>query len=227
MSKKNRVMGWLVLAGFFICASRLYNSTSKGKKELQENCLGQQENSIAQPVELERKQVDVGQVSIRWIIIYGLLIWAITSAVLSLEIKRAADFAGIFVLFLATLILALQPESTSGEKEGRLAAKQKKHIYTAIALVVFGTIMQFSSFDLSRREASEAENRIRQLDRRLEYLEKANAVQADTLAHAESEIKRMKEATKNNRVNQLPASIGVSRSVHSRQEGKLRQEIQK
>jgi len=222
MLKKKNVMGWLVLTGFLVCATRLYNSTSKEKKELRANCPGQQKNNSAQCIEVEG-QVAPGKVSWLWKIICGLGLVAIGSTVLSFQIKRVADFAAIFLLFLATVILALQPESDGTA----LSVRQKKHIYTAIALVVVGMIMQISSFELSGREAIEIEKRISQFDSRLKALEKANIAQADALAHAKSEIQTMKEATKTSRVKQLPASTGVSHSVHSRQEGKLQQEVQK
>ena len=194
MLKKKSVMGWLVLTGLLVCASRLYSSTSKEKKELHANCSGPQKNNIGQSIGPKR-QVALGKMGPRWTIICALLILAIASTVLSFQIKRFADFSGIFLLFLATLILALQPE-----RDGTLSVEQKKHIYMAIVLVVIGTIMQFSSFNLSGKEASETEKRMSQFDSRLKALEKANAVQAEALAQAKSETQTMNEATEKRRV---------------------------
>lgn len=239
MLKKKNVIGWLLLAGLIIGASRLYSPTSKEEKETKENSPGLPKDSpgrgnnrdtgwrgwpiIEQFIELKRK-VALDELRDLYIVFFATILLASFAAVISFEIKRFADFVGIFVLYLATLMLALPPERTSEEDDKTLRDKQRRHIRIALGFVAFGTGMQMSSFHLSGKEANDkTEARIRQFEEtarstetRLKSLEEENAAQAYALAQARSEIQTMKEVTEHGRVMKRPALRGVSRSVHTK-----------
>ena len=244
-------MWWLLLAGWIVSVRRLCSPTSKEEKEMLENSPDQQESSpeqqenspslqenkkdktwrdwpiIEQFIQLKRK-IAFTELSWLWRVLFAIILLVSMVCVLHFEIKRAADFAGIFFLYLATLMLALQPERTSGESDESLAPKQKRHIRIALGFVVFGTAMQLSSFNLSGKETNdEIETRLDRLESQLNPSEQKNVVQADALAKAKSERQPVKEVTEGIRVNQRQTAKEVSRSVPSKQGEKLQQEVQK
>jgi hypothetical protein len=206
---------------------------------MQANSPGQQQYKTAtgwrhwpvmeQFFELKRK-VAIGEMSSLGIFAFAVVLFVSSSLIIAFGLKGLSDFAGIFVLYLATLMLALQPEGTPGEDDSSLRAKQKRHLRIALGFVVFGTMMQFSSFHLSRSEAkSEIERKlaidqsISQIQKaavlaenRLNELEKASAVKAQDLARAQSEIQKLKESAEHVRANASLGSSVTSRGTRSR-----------
>lgn len=178
---------------------------------------------IEQFFELKSK-VAFGEVSGLDRVVFAVVVAVSSWAIIHFGVKRVADFAGIVVLYLATLLLALQPEWTTGDSDSSLRAKQKRHIRIALGFVIFGTVMQISSFQLGITEAVVETNKRIALDKsmdkatrltekRLKLLEEATAVQAQGLAQAKSEILTMKKVAEHSRVKQSPSLAPVSRGM--------------
>lgn len=184
---------------------------------------------IEQFFELKRK-VAIGEAGRLGIIAFAVVLLASSSLIIAFGLKGFSDFAGIFVLYLATLMLALQPQGAPGEDDSSLRAKQKRHLRIALGFVVFGTMMQISSFELSRSEAKgEIERRLAVdqsigqvqkaavlTENRLNELEKASAVMAQDLARAQSEIQKLKKFAEHVGANGSLGSSVTSRGTRNR-----------
>ena len=184
---------------------------------------------IEQFVELKSK-VALGEASRLGLLVFAVVLFASSWAILRFDIKEFSDFASIFVLYLATLMLALQPEGTPGENSSSLRAKQKRHLRIALGFVAFGAMMQMASFHLNSTHSKEETERRVSIDRsisqielatrlaekRLHFLEEANAAQAKDLTETKSEIQTIKSYTEHSPVKQSTGSVAVSPGMHDK-----------
>lgn len=179
--------------------------------------------------ELKRK-VALGDLSLfgRFgLVLFVIVLGGSCAAIVSFDIKRLSDFGGIFVLYLATLMLALQPEGTPEDTADTLRVKQKRHVRIALGFVVFGTMMQIASFNLDGRHSTKEDElkatRARELANvdkkvslavtKLKELETKSVVLAQNLDQAKSELASVKGIVESRSIRKNSGPGNVSHAV--------------
>lgn len=157
---------------------------------------------IEQCIVLKRK-LAFAEINRMTVVIFCLVLAVIYAAIVYLDVKRVSDFLGIALLYFATLMLALQPEQARTEDEEIYKEKQKRHVRIALGFVVFGTLMQFASFNLDKNHSQEdakvkdaqlnaIQKQFENVEVRLKELESRSTVMVRDLDHVKSVLEASK-----------------------------------
>lgn len=124
--------------------------------------------------------------------------------IISFQAKRLSDFLALFLLYAATLLLAMPPERTASDNDITWRDKQTRQVRVALGFVVVGTAMQFISFNLGDLETKAEEQKpgvtqkTQEMDKaaalteeRFKTIEAAQATLRNDLLETQSQIRKM------------------------------------